>query len=349
MRKITTYIVVALLALAVTAQGGEKLWPKGTPTVFVGFGAGGGTDNSVRPLVVQMQKHIDETINVVNMPGASSALAAEHVMGLPNDGYSMFATGTGCYGGFLVQGTAPNAYPWKWTGFYPFQGACALIVNKDAKIDTIDIAIAKLKAGEASMGISGFGNGPHVIMEAFAKLAGVEDINYVTFDGDRAVTVGVMAGEVELGVLTFNAGIDFARNGDVKVLWLNQDSPLDLGNGVVCPAITTVYPAAKNMPMLSESWPVLIRRDAPKEVIAKLEEAFRFAVQQDAIKDYAKQNGMKIVAMSGEEADKVADYQFTAFAWILWDAGLASVDPATINLVKLENWSWDIEKKKYGY
>ncbi len=349
MKKIAMFLTVALLAMAVTLQAGEKLWPKGTPTVFVGFGAGGGTDNSVRPLVAKLQEYLGETINVVNMPGAASALAAEHVMGLPNDGYSMFATGTGCYGGFLVQGTAPNAYPWKWTGWYPFQGACALIASPKANINTLDEALAKLKAGEASVGVSGFGNGPHVIMEAFAKLAGLKDINYVTFDGDRAVTVGVMAGEVELGILTFNAGIDFARNGDVKVLWLNQNTPLDLGKGIVCPAITEVYPAAKNMPMLSESWPVLIRRDAPKEVIAKLEEAFRWAVKQDAIVNYAKQNGMKVVAMSGEEADKVADYQFTAFAWILWNAKLASVDPASVNLVKLEDWNWDVEKKKYGY
>ena len=342
--------VLTLLAASLPAAAADKLWSKGAPTVYVGFGAGGGTDTSVRPVVIKMQEHIGETINVVNMPGAASAVAAEHVMGLPNDGYSMFATGTGCYGGFLVQGTAPNALPWKWTGFYAVQGPAAMLVNPaKSGINTLDEAIARLKAGKANVGVAGFGNGPHVLMEAFAGLAGIKNINYVTFDGDRNVTVGVIAGDVEIGVVTFSAGIDFARSGDVKVLFLNQSTPLTLDSGTVCPAITEVYPKAGNMPLLSESWPVLIRRDAPKGIIDRLEKAFRWAVEQPEIIKYAKEKGMKVVALSGEEAAKLADYQFTAYAWILWRSGLAQVDPAKSNLIPLEQWSWDKVKAKYGY
>ncbi len=350
MKKIAILLGALALTLVVHAQAGEKLWPNGTPTVYVGFGAGGGTDTAVRPLIVKMQEFLGETINVVNMPGAASALAGEHVMGLANDGYSMFATGTGCYGGFLVQDTGPNIMPWKWTGYYPIQGPAALIVNPEKSgINTIEDAIAKLKAGEASVGTAGFGNGPHVLMEAFADLAGVEDINYVTFDADGAVAVGVYAGEVELGVITFSAGIDHARAGNVKVLFLNQSTPLKLNDTVTAPAITDVFPAGKNMPMLSEAWPVLIRRDAPKQIIAKLEEAFRWAVKQPELIEYAASRGAQIVALSGEEADRLADYQFTAYAWILWNSGLAETDPASAGLVKLADWNWDVEKKKYGY
>ena len=347
---VTTLALAVLTLLATSLPAAEKLWPKGAPTVYVGFGAGGGTDTSVRPLVIKMQENIGETINVVNMPGAASAVAAEHVMGQAADGYTMFATGTGCYGGFLVQNTAPNALPWKWTGFYPFQGPAAMLVNPaKSGINTLDEAIAKLKAGKANVGVSGFGNGPHVLMEAFAGLAEIKDVNYVTFDGDRNVTVGVMAGDVEIGVVTFSAGIDFARSGDVKVLFLNQTTPLTLDSGTVCPAITDVFPKAGNLPMLSESWPVLIRRDAPKAIIDRLEKAFRWAVEQPEIVDYAKQRGMKVVALSGEESAKLADYQFTAYAWILWRAGLAQVDPAKSGLTPLEQWNWDKVKSKYGY
>nr|HPK07864.1 hypothetical protein [Aminivibrio sp.] len=81
MKKFATIIAVVLiaaLALGGTAFAADKIWPKGTPTVIVGFGAGGGTDTSVRPMVALMSKYLNETINVANMPGAASAVAAEH-------------------------------------------------------------------------------------------------------------------------------------------------------------------------------------------------------------------------------------------------------------------------------
>lgn len=49
MKKFATIIAVVLiaaLALGGTAFAADKIWPKGTPTVIVGFGAGGGTDTS---------------------------------------------------------------------------------------------------------------------------------------------------------------------------------------------------------------------------------------------------------------------------------------------------------------
>ena len=100
---ITAIALVLALALGGAAFAADKIWPKGTPTVIVGFGAGGGTDTSVRPMIVLMSKYLGETINVANMPGAASAVAAEHVLGLPADGYTMFATGSGCFGGFKVK------------------------------------------------------------------------------------------------------------------------------------------------------------------------------------------------------------------------------------------------------
>jgi tripartite-type tricarboxylate transporter receptor subunit TctC len=350
MKRVVFIMAAAFLTLALAAQGGERLWPRGTPTVYVGFGAGGGTDTAVRPLIAKMQEYLNETINVVNMPGASSAVAAEHVVNLSNDGYNMFATGTGCYGGFLVQSTAPNSYPWKWTGWYPIQGPAALLTNPaKSGINTLDEAIAKLKDGSVSVCMSGFGNGPHVLMETFAGLAGITDINYVTFDGDGNVAVGVFAGEVELGIITFSSGIDHARAGNVKVLFLNQTEPLPLTDTITAPPITQVFPAGSNMPMLSEAWPVLIRRDAPATIIAKLEEAFRWAVKQPDFLEFATSRGANVVALSGEEADKLADYQFSAYAWTQWAGRPDQTDPASIGLVKPSDWNWNVEKKKYGY
>ncbi|MCL2147366.1 MAG: tripartite tricarboxylate transporter substrate-binding protein, partial [Synergistaceae bacterium] len=188
MKKFSFIAICALFVLASAGFVSAAVWEKSPPTVYVGFGAGGGTDTAVRPLIVLMEKYLGETLNVVNMPGAASAIAAEHVMDQPKDGYSLFATGSGCFGGFLITDTSTQGVPWNWYGFHHIQGPAALIVNPEKSgINTVEDAINALKEGKANVGVSSLGAGIHGFVEAFAKAAGIDTkINYVTSGGDGA-------------------------------------------------------------------------------------------------------------------------------------------------------------------
>jgi tripartite-type tricarboxylate transporter receptor subunit TctC len=349
--------MVMLLALGMTlvfsgsAFAADKVWSKGTPTVYVGFGAGGGTDTAVRPLIVLMEKHIGETINVVNMPGAASAVAAEEVQGKAHDGYSLFATGSGCFGGFLITDTSKLGVPWNWWGFHHIQGPAALVVNPEKSgINTVEDAIKALKEGKASVGVSSLGAGIHAFVEAFAQAAGVDTkINYVTSGGDGKTCVSVMAGEVEIGSISFSAGVDYARSGNLKVLFLNRREALKLTDTITLPPITDLGEKYKSIPDLAETWPVMIPRDAPKEIVDKLQEAFLWACAQPEMKDFAGKMGYEVITRYGEEADKVLDYQYAAYAWVMFDAGLAQESPEKFNIPRPGNWDWNKEKAKYGY
>jgi tripartite-type tricarboxylate transporter receptor subunit TctC len=186
-------------------------------------------------------------------------------------------------------------------------------------------------------------------METIASLAGIKDVNYVTFDGDSAVAAGVLAGDLELGIITFSSGIDHAKTGKLKALFVNQTTPLKLTDSIVVPPITQVFPPAKDMPMLAEAWGVLIPADAPKRIIDKLEEAFRHALKQPRLIDYAKSKEQNVVGLSGEDAAKMLDYQFSAYAYAMYQPSRPEhVNPAG-KLVKPSEWNWEVEKKKYGY
>ncbi|MDR2174712.1 MAG: tripartite tricarboxylate transporter substrate binding protein [Synergistaceae bacterium] len=344
---------LAVLLLAGGAWAADKVWDKGTPTVYVGFGAGGGTDTAVRPLIALMEKHLGETINVANMPGAAGALAAEDVQGKPHDGYSLFATGSGCFGGYTLNNTSPKGVPWNWWGFHHIQGPAALVVNPEKSgINTVEDAIKALKEGKANVGVSSLGAGIHAFVEAFAKAAGVgTKINYVTSGGDGKTCVAVMAGEVEIGSISFSAGVDYARSGKLKVLFLNRREPLKLTDSITLPPITDFGPQYASIPDLAETWPVMVPRDAPKAVVDKLREAFLWACEQPEMKDFAEKMGYQVIARHGEEADKVLDYQYAAYAWVVYDAGLAETDksPADFGIPRAEEWDWNKEKAKYGY
>lgn len=343
---ITALIIIGTLVLFAAAQqavGAEKLWPKGTPIVTVGFSAGGGTDTAVRPLLAKMEEYLGETTNVVNMPGASSAVAAELVLSKPADGYNMFATGSGPLSGFRVMGTSDST--WRdWISWHPFNGPAALLVRSDSSVDTFEQAINAIKKKDLNFGISGFGTGPHVLAEAIFQIAEVPSPNYVTAGSCRNAAVSLIAGEVDMAMCTFSAAVDFVKSGQLKALVVTTSDPYKIDE-IMIPSITNVLEGSDNIPLLMETWPILIRRETPKEIIDKLNEAFLWAIEQPEIKEYASKQALNIVGYYGEEADKFLSFSEAGYAWTLYNSGLAEKSPEEFGIPKLSEWDWEKEKQ----
>jgi len=328
-----------------TAEKGKtKVWPKTTPVVYVGFGAGGGTDTAVRPVVQLMEKKLGETINVVNQAGAASAIAANNVVNKPHDGYSMFATGSGSFSGFRVNGTS-NTY-WKdWISLHPFTGPAVLLVRSDSPVKTYDDAIKLLKSKKVNFAISGFGTGPHVLFEAIIKLAGVSSPNYMTAGSCNKAAVNVIAGDAEMAMGTFGSVIDFVKAGQLRALAITSLQDYTK-NGLNVPSICKLQSGSDSVPMLSETWPIMMPRDCPKEIIDKVTDAFKWAVQQPEVKDYAEKMAFEVCGYTGEEADKFYALQESGYSWAQWNAGMVKNDPGKLGIPKLEDFNWDELKKQ---
>jgi len=334
-----------LFAQATGETANVKVWPKTQPVVYVGFGAGGGTDTAVRPVIAKMEEYLGETINVVNQAGAASAVAANTVMYTKaHDGYSMFATGSAPISGFRVMGTS-ETYWADWASFHPYMGAAALVVRTDSKIQTYDEAIAYLKSKKVNFAISGFGVGPHVLFEAVRDIAGIAAPNYMTAGSCRQAGINVIAGDAEISMATFSSVIDFIKAGQLRALAITDTKDYtDFGLNI--PSITKVQKNAENIPLLSETWPILIPRDAPKAVVDKLTEAFYWAVKQPTIVDYAKNQGLVIAGYAGEDADKFLAIQEAGYAWTLQGVGSTTVSPEKLGIPKLADFNWEVAKQK---
>ncbi|MFY9302991.1 MAG: tripartite tricarboxylate transporter substrate-binding protein [Atribacterales bacterium] len=338
---VLSFLILLALGQVVLAQD-EKLWPKSVPVVTVGFGAGGGTDTAVRPVIAKIEEYLGETINVVNMEGASSAVAAEHVLSLPADGYNMFATGSGPLSGFRVMGTSNTT--WRdWVSWHAFSGPAALLVRSDSTIDTFDEAIRVLKEEDPNFGISGFGVGPHVLGEAIFEIAGVPSPNYVTAGSCRNAAVNLIAGEVDMALCTFSSAVDFVKAGQLRALVVTTDEPYKVDD-IVIPPITDLLEDSENVPLLSETWPILMRRESPQNIIEKFTEAFLWAIEQPEIKEFAEKQALNIVGYYGEEADKFLSLSESGYAWALYNSGLAEKSPEDLGIPTLAEWDWEKEK-----
>ena len=108
MKKLLATVLVLMLVLGCTSAM-ATVFPS-TPTVYVGYGAGGGTDTAVRPVVAAMADYLGETINCVNMEGANSAVACDYVLEQAHDGTSMFATGTGGFSSYPIYAYSTSSW-----------------------------------------------------------------------------------------------------------------------------------------------------------------------------------------------------------------------------------------------
>ncbi len=347
--RILVILLLLLVAASLFAEGQKeavstKLWPKTQPVVYVGFGAGGGTDTAVRPVIAKMEEYLGETINVVNQEGAASAVAANTVMySKKHDGYSLFATGSGPLSGFRVMGTSETSWA-DWASFHPYMGAAALVVSADSDIKTYDDAMAYLKSGKQNMAISGFGVGPHVLFEAIRDIAGVPAPNYMTAGSCRQAGINVIAGDAEIAMGTFSSLIDFIKAGQLRALAITDTSDYT-DFDLQIPSILKVQTNAENIPLLSETWPLLIPRDVPQNILDGLTEAFYWAVKQPEIVDYAREQGLVLAGYAGEDADKFLAIQEAGYAWTLDNVGSTVKSPAEFDIPKLADFDWEVAKQ----
>jgi len=230
-----------------------------------------------------------------------------------------------------------------WIGWHPFNGPAALLVKSDSSIKTFDEAMKAIKEQDLNFGISGFGVGPHVLVEAIFQIAGIPSPNYVTAGSCRNAAVALYAGEVDIAMCTFSSAVDFVKADQLRALAVTTAEPYPVDD-IIIPSITDLLAGSENVPLLSETWPILMRRESPPNIIEKLTEAFLWAIEQPDIKEFAETKALNVVGYYGEEADKFLSFSESGYSWALYNSGLAEKSPAEFGIPTLDEWDWEKEK-----
>ena len=182
-------VVLCLSAVPGAVLAQEK-YPARPITLTIGYGAGGGTDVSTRPLANAASKILGQPIIVVNKPGGATSVAMAALKNEKPDGYNIGTLGAG---GFLVPLTRKVGYD-VLKDFTPIiQFAIfqyGLVVRSDSPWKTFKefIDYAKANPGKIRYSTSGVGGAQHLVME---RLALKEKIQWTLIpyeSGEEAVT-----------------------------------------------------------------------------------------------------------------------------------------------------------------
>ncbi len=216
-----TAIVVAVQPCAhAIAAGAGPVYPVRPIRYIVGFPPGGSTDLIARTAAVKLTELIGQQVVVENRPGAGGTIAAELAARATPDGYTLMHPGLTMAINPALRKNLPYV---PLRDFAPVTLLAkmpnVLVVNNAFPAKTVQefIAHAKANPGKVSYGSSGVGAVPHLSMELFKKLAGI-DIVHVPYKGSAQVLTDLLGGQIPVMFDNLPANMPHIRAGRVRAL-----------------------------------------------------------------------------------------------------------------------------------
>lgn len=326
--KLTNRSVIALLLallsislLTACAKGGreEGEFPNRDLTGIVQWGPGGGTDVLMRPLAALAEKELGKNIVVQNMPGATGALATQHVNKQAADGYTL-----------LMGAENPQLYKLleisdlTYEDFQPVfligDERVGIVVRKDSKYksfkDLIDDALAN--PGEIKIATTGKGGMPWT-MASFIKAVTGAEFNQIPFDSDAAALTAVLGGHADFTACKIQTGIEAYRAGEIEYLSLMALEKVDLMPEV--PLVTEEYPAFEEYLPWGPFYGIFVHQDTPQDLVDRLSGAFSQAFEDQDYRKVLEGFHIMPLGLRGQEAKEYLKSWQKSSATALYKSG----------------------------
>ncbi len=212
---------VALTAATIMPAAAQE-FPGSRGLEFVaGYGPGGGHDTMLRMMakIIQSEKIVDASINVVNKPGGAGATSLGYLNSHKGDGhYLMSATSS------FITTPLTTDVGLNYTDFTPIArlgiDPVIMVVPAKSPIKSLD----DVKNAERVLNVAGGGRGQ--IENIVTLLLGDrmdKTFNFIPFQGDGEVSTAVLSGQVDAAMINPGAIKEFIEAGRVRAIAISTD------------------------------------------------------------------------------------------------------------------------------
>ena len=302
-RQLVQVMGAALAAPLLTARA--QSFPGKPIKLIIAFPAGGPTDITMRSLADGASKILGQTVLVENKPGAGGTLPAQALQSSPADGYTLAQIPLGVFR--LPYTTKINWDPVKdisyvinVTGY-----AFGLVVPADSPLKTWAqfVSWAKANPGKLSFGSTGTMTSPHLTMELIAQKLGIE-LLHVPYKGSADLMQAIMGGQI-MAAADSTGFAPLVESGKLRVLNTWGDQRL-----AKFPDVPTLKELGLDM-VQNSPFGIGAPKGTPADVVKKLHDAFKTALEQDGYKTALARYDMVPIYMSSEGYRKFAQETFT--------------------------------------
>jgi tripartite-type tricarboxylate transporter receptor subunit TctC len=215
--------LVALVAFAAGLQTAQAQttqdWPNRPVRLIVPFAAGGSTDVAARLVGDYLSRATGQQFYVENRAGANGVIGMDAAAKSDPDGYTVLVT---------ADAVASNPHVYK-VGHDPLKDLVPVVqlsrqpvvlaVHPSLGVSTLAelVALVKKEPGLRYATGSGQGSPQHMVVQWFAKLAGIE-VEQVAYRGGGAAINDLIAGHVKLGSLGSTPLMPHYKGGALRLL-----------------------------------------------------------------------------------------------------------------------------------
>ena len=308
------------LALAATVAAAQA-YPARPIEVVVCYGAGGGTDLSIRLVESAVSKLLGQKIVVTNRPGAGGALAMNQLMRAAPDGYTFALAGTATL--TVVPHADAAAVHYKPDDYAPVVQISSvsnfLVVPADSPFksfkDLVDFA-KKNPSGRVKAGITSTGSMLHLPFVQIEKLYGVK-FTFIPHKSSAPVVTAVMGGHLDVGAADMAAVAAQVRTGSVRALGVFAGQRL-----ASMPNVPTIKEQGADIE--SGFYNVLVApKGTPEPVIATVREAFRKVLTDPEMIERGLKSDIPLEFQDSRTMRERIDRNYQTYGALLKELGLA--------------------------
>jgi tripartite-type tricarboxylate transporter receptor subunit TctC len=198
----------------------QILWPERPVRVMVPYPPAGGADTTARIIYARLSQDFGQQFAIENRGGAGGTIGEQAVASAAPDGYTILHDATA----FSVNASLYQDLPFDYRNdfdpvFLVAQVANILVVTPSVPVTTVAdvIAFAKASPGGIDMASSGNGTLQHLLLELFARAAGIK-INHIPYRGGGLAMTDVMAGQVKFYFANGSAAVGLIQSGKLKAI-----------------------------------------------------------------------------------------------------------------------------------
>lgn len=285
----------AVIAAASSSAIAQEKFPSRTIEVITHAGAGGGTDIMAQMMMKEAREVLKTDLALVNKRGGGGAVAHAYVNQRPADGYTIL-TFTGTQIATIIRGK--SAFK-SLDDLIPLVRGTSdpqfIMVSAKSAWKTPKEFIEAHKKRTIKYGIASVGGGDHITTWQFTRKLGVKDPSVIPLVGGGEITIALVGGNVDAGILNYQEAEAQIKAGEVK--------PLIVLSAKRQPAAPDV-PTAKEIGVdyaISTVRGWMVKKGTPPERVKILREALLESLQRPGYQAYLKN--------IGASPDSVGDYK----------------------------------------